>query len=171
MPTFDRTDLSHFLGKQIMFTYDNGWSYEIYIKNEHLVDYRVHNGIIGNRWVKNQIVRIARIAQDIYKISWTEPTGTNVSIILSLKDNLYQGTFFFPRWLINHPERSKGFQNERVPLMEFYREAGPTYPIEIIDDFATITFVINRGINNEAVIACAPDELPLDFPNNLKSEI
>ncbi|CAI3925662.1 Phenolic acid decarboxylase (PadC) (PDB:2GC9) [Commensalibacter communis] len=167
MPHFDRKDLSHFLGRQLIFTYDNGWNYELYIKNENIVDYRIHNGLIGQRWVKSQPVHIARIAAEICKISWTEPTGTNVSIIINLKDNFYQGTIFFPRWILNHPERTRGFQNDNLPLMEFYREAGPTYPIEIIDEFANITFIKDRGIDNEDVINCAANELPADFPNNL----
>ncbi|CAI3937342.1 MULTISPECIES: phenolic acid decarboxylase [Commensalibacter] len=167
MSTFDRKDLSYFLGKQLMFTYDNGWNYELYIKNEQLVDYRIHYGIVGQKWVKNQPVSIARIGEEICKISWTEPTGINVGIVINLQDNFYQGTIFFPRWVINHPERCKGFQNDQIALMEFYREAGPTYPIEIIDEFANITFIKDRGINNESVIACAASELPADFPHNL----
>lgn len=169
MPAFDRKDFSNFLGKQFIFTYDNGWNYELYIKNESVVDYRIHNGVLGQRWVKNQSIHIACIAKGICKLSWMAPTGTNVSIIINLNDNFYQGTFFFPRWILSHPERVKGFQNDRIPLMEFFREAGPTYPIEIIDEFATITFVKDRGMNNESVIACAASELPLDFPNNLNS--
>jgi phenolic acid decarboxylase len=42
--------------------------------------------------------------------------------------------------------------------MNSYRDAGPAYPTEVIDEFATITFV-RRGANNESVIACAASEL------------
>jgi len=60
------------------------------------------------------------------------------------------------------------FQNDHIPLMVSYREAGPAYPTEVIDEFATITFVRDCGANNDAVIDCAASELPADFPNNLK---
>jgi phenolic acid decarboxylase len=52
--------------------------------------------------------------------------------------------------------------------MVSYREAGPAYPTEVIDEFATITFVRDCGANNDEVIACAASELPADFPKNLK---
>lgn len=32
MSTFDKHDLSGFIGKHLVYTYDNGWNYEIYIK-------------------------------------------------------------------------------------------------------------------------------------------
>lgn len=52
--------------------------------------------------------------------------------------------------------------------MNSYRDAGPAYPTEVIDEFATITFVRDCGANDDSVIACAASELPADFPNNLK---
>lgn len=52
MSTFDKHDLSGFIGKHLVYTYDNGWNYEIYVKNGHTLDYRIHSGIVGNRWVK-----------------------------------------------------------------------------------------------------------------------
>lgn len=39
--------------------------------------------------------------------------------------------------------------------MMSYRDAGPAYPTEVIDEFATITFVRDCGANNDSVIACA----------------
>jgi len=51
--------------------------------------------------------------------------------------------------------------------MEAYREAGPAYPTEVIDEFATITFVRDCGPDDESVISCAASELPKDFPKNL----
>ena len=54
MSTFDKHDLSGFIGKHLVYTYDNGWNYEIYVKNGRTLDYRIHSGIVGNRWVKDQ---------------------------------------------------------------------------------------------------------------------
>ncbi|ARW25946.1 Phenolic acid decarboxylase PadC [Pediococcus acidilactici] len=34
--------LEDFLGTHFIYTYDNGWEYEWYAKNDHTVDYRIH---------------------------------------------------------------------------------------------------------------------------------
>lgn len=171
MTTFDKQDLSGLVGKHLVYTYDNGWNYEIYVKNSTTMDYRIHSGIVGNRWVKDQRVYIVRVAKDVYKISWTEPTGTDVSLIVNLADRIFHGTIFFPRWIINDPKKTVCFQNDFIPLMEQYREAGPAYPTEVIDEFATITFVRTVGENDESVINCPASELPADFPKNLVNEL
>jgi phenolic acid decarboxylase len=65
MSTFDKHDLSGFVGKHLVYTYDNGWNYEIYVKNDTTLDYRIHSGIVANRWVKDQqayIVRVGRVS-------------------------------------------------------------------------------------------------------------
>lgn len=49
---FERNDLSGFLGKSFIYNYDQGWRYELYVKNATTIDYRVHSGIVGGRWVK-----------------------------------------------------------------------------------------------------------------------
>lgn len=164
---FDKNDLSGIVGKHLVYTYDNGWNYEVYVKNETAMDYRIHSGIVGNRWVKSQRIYLVQVAQDVYKISWTEPTGTDVSLIINLADNVFHGTIFFPRWIINDPKKTVCFQNDHIPQMEAYRDAGPAYPTEVIDEFATITFVRDCGRDNDEVINCAASELPADFPNNL----
>lgn len=167
MSIFDKNDLSNILGKHLVYTYDNGWNYEIYVKNATTIDYRIHSGIVGNRWVKSQKVYLVRLAENVYKISWTEPTGTDVSLSVNLADKIFHGTIFFPRWVINNPEKTVCFQNEHIPQMEAYREAGPAYPTEVIDEFATITFIRDCGENDESIINCPASELPADFPNNL----
>ncbi len=167
MSTFDKHDLSGFIGKHLVYTYDNGWNYEIYVKNGHTLDYRIHSGIVGNRWVKDQETYIVRVGESIYKISWTEPTGTDVSLIVNLGDKLFHGTIFFPRWIMNNPEKTICFQNDHIPLMNSYRDAGPAYPTEVIDEFATITFIRDCGADNDEVINCPASELPADFPANL----
>jgi len=168
MSSFDKTDLSGFLGKHVVYTYDNGWNYEIYVKNATTLDYRIHSGIVANRWVKDQHAYIVRVAQLVYKGSWTEPTGTDVSLIVNLADKVFHGTIFFPRWVMNNPQKTVCFQNEHIAKMEAYREAGPAYPTEVIDEFATITFVRDCGTDNDDVINCAASELPQDFPENLR---
>lgn len=34
MSNFDKHDLSGFVGKHLVYTYDNGWNYEIYVKTK-----------------------------------------------------------------------------------------------------------------------------------------
>lgn len=168
MSDFNKEDLSGFTGKHLVYTYDNGWNYELYIKNENTVDYRIHSGMVGGRWVKNQHAYIVRVGKGIYKVSWTEPTGTDVSLIANLEDRLFHGTIFFPRWVMNNPEKTVCFQNEHIDSMEAYRAEGPAYPTEIIDEYATITFAEDAGVNNEKTIDCPPDQLPANFPDNLR---
>ncbi|CCF60504.1 hypothetical protein KAFR_0K01500 [Kazachstania africana CBS 2517] len=168
MPAFDKHDLSGFAGKHIVYTYDNGWNYEIYVKNEKTIDYRIHSGIVGGRWVKDQEVYIARVGEQIYKISWTEPTGTDVSLTANLTDLIYHGTIFFPRWVINDPKKTVCFQNDFIPKMEAYRAEGPAYPTEVIDEFATITFIQDAGLNDNDLISVPPSELPPNFPECLR---
>ncbi|HDG0629581.1 TPA: phenolic acid decarboxylase [Serratia marcescens] len=166
---FKEENLSAIIGKHLVYIYDNGWLYELYIKNENTIDYRIHSGIVGGRWVKNQHTYIVRVGKGIYKVSWTEPTGTDVSLIVNLEDELVHGTIFFPRWVMNNPEKTVCFQNEHVESMVAYRTEGPAYPTEIIDEYATIIFVEDAGINNEQTIDCPPELLPADFPDNLRN--
>ena len=58
----------------------NGWEYEFYVKNATTVDYRIHSGMVGGRWVKDQKADIVKLTDGVYKVSWTEPTGTDVSL-------------------------------------------------------------------------------------------
>lgn len=37
-------DLSQFVGTHFVYTYDNGWKYEWYARNETTCDYRIHKG-------------------------------------------------------------------------------------------------------------------------------
>ena len=37
-------DLSGIVGYRFIYTYANGWQYEMYVKNDHTIDYRTHTG-------------------------------------------------------------------------------------------------------------------------------
>ncbi len=67
--------LDDFLGTHFIYTYDNGWEYEWYAKNDHTVDYRIHRGMVAGRWVKDQPAYITMITEGVYKVAWTEPTA------------------------------------------------------------------------------------------------
>lgn len=156
-------EIAPFVGKHIIYTYANGWQYEMYFKNDRTIDYRVHGGMVGGRWVKGQEVHIVRLADGVYKVSWHEPTGTCVSVAYNLNENRAHGATFFPRWIEEEPKKIIGFQNEKIDLMRQYRDAGPTYPTMLVDEFADITFVEECGRDDESVIACAPEDLPTGY--------
>ena len=156
-------EIAPFVGKHYIYTYDNGWQYEFYIKNERTVEYRVHGGLVGGRWVKGQEAHIVRLADNVFKVSWVEPTGTCVSVAVNLAERRVHGATFFPQWVEQEPGKIVCYQNEHLDLMRRYRDAGPTYPTVLVDEFADITFIEDSGRDNESVIACAPDALPAGY--------
>jgi phenolic acid decarboxylase len=157
------SEIAAFVGKHYIYTYDTGWQYETYIKNERTIEYRVHSGIVAGRWVKDQEAHIVRIADGVFRASWVEPTGTSVSVVANLNEWRLHGAIYFPRWVVDTPEKIIGFQNTKIDQMLAYRDAGPTYPIEIVDSFATITFVEDCGRDDETIIHCGPEDLPSDY--------
>ncbi len=154
---------SVFLGKHFIYTYENGWQYELYIKNATTIDYRIHSGMVGGRWVRDQQAHIVRIAPSVIKISWDEPTGTAVSLAFNLSERRVHGVIFFPRWVAENPNKTICFQNEHLEEMRALRDIGPTYPRLVIDEFALITFIEDCGQDNDDVIRCAPSDLPPGF--------
>ena len=170
-PTIERIgpeqDFGGIVGKHLIYRYANGWQYEMYVKNASTIDYRIHSGMVAGRWVKNESVDLARIDDDVYKLSWTEPTGTSVSVNIIPGKRLVHGVIFFPRWVKQHPERTVLFQNDHLEAMRGYRAAGPTYPIHVVPEFARITFMEDCGPDDDTVIACAPPELPPGYASRL----
>lgn len=148
------------LGKRFIYTYANGWQYELYVKNATAIDYRIHTGMVGGRWVKGQAVDLVAIDDDVFKISWTEPTGTSVSLNILPGKRRPHGVIFFPAWIHENPGRTVLFQNDHLDQMAAYREAGPTYPIDVVPEFAKITFVEEVGVDDETAISVAPADLP-----------
>lgn len=90
-------------------------------------------------------------------------TGTAVSLAFMLRERKVHGLIFFSRWVALDPKKTVCFQNEHLNEMHRYRDARPTYPRLVIDEFASITFIEECGAGNESVIACAPSELPASF--------
>jgi len=153
-------ELVDFIGKHFIYTYANGWQYELYVKNDRTIDYRIHTGMVGGRWVRDQIAHIVRLGEGVYKISWDEPTGTTVSVAFNLIERKLHGVIFFPQWIAQDPKRTVCFQNDHIDKMKAYRDAGPTYPKLVIDEFAELTYLEDCGANNEDVINCPPAQLP-----------
>lgn len=160
--------LDGFLGKHFIYTYENGWKYELYIKNANTIDYRIHSGMVGGRWVRDQHAHIVRIAPSVVKISWDEPTGTVVSLAFNLAERRVHGVIFFPHWVVENPEKTICFQNDHLEEMQRLRDNGPTYPRLVIDEFAQISFIEDCGQNDEEVIRCPPDKLPAAYTERRK---
>ena len=159
----DVSQLDGLVGKHLIYTYDNGWQYEIYVKNTRSFSYRIHSGIVGGRWVTDQEAHIVNVGDGVFKISWDEPTGTTVSLAVNLPRRRIYGTIFFPRWIADAPTKTICYQNQHLDRMRQYRDAGPTYPKLVIDEAAKITFVENCGPDRDDVIDRPPTELPAGY--------
>lgn len=155
--------LKDILGRRLLYRYANGWRYELYVKNATTIDYRIHEGVVAGRWVKHQAVRIAHLGQHRYTVSWTEPTGSSVSLAIDLDARQLHGAIFFAQWVYADPKATVCFQNDFLDDMQRRRERGPTHPIVLVDEFARIHFVEDCGTDNEAVIAEPPSALPPGF--------
>ena len=122
--------------------------------------------MVGGRWVTDQEADIVMLTEGIYKISWTEPTGTDVALDFMPNEKKLHGTIFFPKWVQEHPEITVTYQNEHIDLMEESREKYETYPKMVVPEFANITYMGDAGQNNEDVISEAPYKgLPDDIRN------
>lgn len=150
--------LEDFVGTHFIYTYDNGWEYEWYCKNDHTVDYRIHGGMVAGRWVKDQEARINLLTDGVYKIAWTELTGTDVALDFVPNEHKLNGTIFFPKWVQDHPEITVCYQNEHIDLMHESREKYDTYPKMVVPEFAKIIYIGDAGVDNEETIAEAPYE-------------
>lgn len=75
-------------------------------------------------------------------------------------ERVLHGVIFFPDWIRTHGEHTVLFQNDHLDEMRAFRDAGPTYPIYIVPEFAKITLFENVGENDEDAISVAPGDLP-----------
>ncbi|GAY74011.1 phenolic acid decarboxylase [Lentilactobacillus kosonis] len=120
--------------------------------------------MVAGRWVTDQETNIVMLVPGIYKVAWTEPTGTDVALDFVPNELKLNGTIFFPKWVEEHPEITVTYQNEHIDLMKESREKYETYPKLVVPEFAKITYMGNAGQNNEDVISEGPYEgLPDDI--------
>ena len=156
----DQQDLAGIVGHRFVYTYDTGWQYEMYVKNATTIDYRIHSGKVGGRWVKDQAVDLVELSPGSWKVCWVEPTGTCVVVNVVPGLRRVHGTIFFPAWITEDGSATVCFQNEHLDEMRARRDAGPTYPVEVIPEFAEITLFEHVGADDESVIDTAPGDLP-----------
>jgi phenolic acid decarboxylase len=162
-------DLKPILDKHFIHQCIQGEQFDIYIKNKTTIDFRTHTGVVADRWVKGQHANIARLSSsaNLFNVSWHEATGTCVSFAINLDEHLIHLSLFFPCWIVNEPQKTIGFENEHIDNIHQEPDAGPTYPIKILDEFSKITFLEDCGEDNEMVIACHPNELPAGYANRI----
>jgi len=156
-------NLDGIVGWRFLYTYANGWIYELYVKNATTIDYRIHTGHVGGRWVRDQTVDLVQLAEGVFKISWTEPTGTSVVVNVLPTLRRLHGTIFFPQWIAQDGSKTVCYQNEHLEEMRAYRDTGPTYPIYVVPEFASIHYADYVGPDNQEVIATGPENLPSDY--------
>lgn len=149
-------DLQEIIGKHFTYVYANGWEYEIYIKAARSLDYRIHSGVFAGRWATDQRAWICRVGDGVFSLGWEEATGATISLVVNLDWLQVHGTLSLPRWLADQPRKAACHQNAHPGLIRMYRDAGPTYPKEVIAQFATITRLEDRGPERTDVIDCAP---------------
>ncbi|WP_304653965.1 phenolic acid decarboxylase [Quadrisphaera setariae] len=163
MTTTDTTRISTLAGHRFLYTYANGWTYEMYVKNDHTIDYRIHSGHVGGRWVRDQHVDLVELVPGVHKVSWTEPTGTSVVVNVMPEARRLHGTIFFPHWIELDGSTTVLYQNDHLDEMRALRDQGPTYPIYVVPEFADIQLFEHVGVDDESVISVAPEDLPADF--------
>jgi hypothetical protein len=47
-------EIARFIGKHFICTYEKGAAVYMYFKNDRTIDYRIHSGMVGGRWVRDQ---------------------------------------------------------------------------------------------------------------------
>ncbi|KAL2612514.1 hypothetical protein R1flu_024206 [Riccia fluitans] len=157
-PVSQSHDITKITGKRLLYTYENGWLYEVYVKNSTTIDYRIYSGPVAKRWVKNQKVNIQLFAGNLFKISWCEPTGTAVTLCINLDARQHHGVIYFPRWVHLNASKTALFQNHHLLEMRRLRDSGPTYPIDVVNEFAELILVDDVGVDKEDVISMSPTE-------------
>ena len=61
--------LDSIIGHRFIYTYANGWQYEMYVRNATTIDYRIHTGMVGGRWVKGQEVDLVGLGRGVSSAS------------------------------------------------------------------------------------------------------
>lgn len=51
--------------------------------------------MVAGRWVKDQEANIVMLTEGVYKVAWTEPTGTDVALDFVLNEKKLNGTISF----------------------------------------------------------------------------
>ena len=161
---YPEQDLSIMVGKRIIYTYDNGWLYELYFHSDTLLHYRVHSGLVGGRWVTNREITMKGLGAGMVRANWVEPVGNVVALVINPGDRWLHGFFLMPQWIVDNPKLTVCHEDEHVDEMLTLREKGPTWPMHFAEDsFATINVLEDVGAGRDDIITCSPDDLPAEW--------
>ena len=123
-------------------------------------DYRISSGIVGGRWTTHQRAMIANLGHGTYKIAWIEPVGSVCNLDVNFKERWLHGFFALAQWIQQDPTPAVKHQNAHLEDMRKHRDEGPVHPLMANFDWAEITFMEDRGPDNDDVINCDPSALP-----------
>ncbi|NNH73080.1 phenolic acid decarboxylase [Nocardia uniformis] len=153
-------DLSGLIGKHLIYAYENGWKYELYVRNAETIESRCLMGPMFGRWSKNQSAKFVQLSGDLYKLAWVEPTGTTTNVILWLSDRRVHTTISYPQWMLDYPESTLGRYEDNLAAIIADRERGPTYPLTLVSSTGRITYLETRDPDDDTVIDRPPNRLP-----------
>ncbi|CEH14140.1 Phenolic acid decarboxylase, bacterial [Ceraceosorus bombacis] len=110
-----KQDLSGLINKHLLYTYDNGWKYESWIKSPTRIVYKIHGGPMGGRdnyqTISCRVVREPSKEtgeQGVYLISWLEETGTVVSMTIDFTNNKVNSFICFSKGHWENPQIAHG---------------------------------------------------------------
>ncbi|MGY4102777.1 phenolic acid decarboxylase [Nocardia sp. R16R-3T] len=153
-------DLSGIVGKHLIYAYENGWKFELYVRNPQTIEYRCLMGPMFGRWSKSQAAKLVQLNDDLYKIAWVEPTGATTVLIIWLGERRVHTTISYPQWMLDYPESTLTRCEDNLEAIIADREKGPTYPLTLVGSSGRITFLESRELDDDTVINCPPDKLP-----------
>ncbi|WP_433759629.1 phenolic acid decarboxylase [Nocardia sp. CA-135398] len=156
-------DLSGIVGKHLIYAYENGWIYELYVRGPQTIESRCLMGPMFGRWSKNQAAKLVQLDDDLYKIAWVESTGTTVVLIVWLGDRRVHTTISYPQWMLDYPESTLTCCEDNLDAIIAARDKGPTYPLTLVASSGRITFLESRELDDDTVIDCPPQKLPLGY--------
>jgi phenolic acid decarboxylase len=160
-------DLSGIVGKHLIYAYDNGWKYELYVRNSHMTEFRCLMGPNFGRWSTEQPAKIVQLSGDQYKLAWVEPTGTTIVIITWLSQRRVHTTICYPQWMLDYPEFTMVRYEDNLDEILAARDRGPVYPLTLVASTGRITFLESQAPDDDTVINCPPSKLPPGYADRV----
>ncbi|MFE3053937.1 phenolic acid decarboxylase [Nocardia sp. NPDC059239] len=158
-------DLSGIVGRHLIYAYENGWKFDLYVRNSQTVAFRCLMGPMFGRWSTAQPAKMIQLSGDMYKLAWVEPTGAVTVLIVWLRERRVHTTICYPQWMLDFPESTLGHYEDDIPQIIADRDQGPTYPQTLVASTGRITYLETREPDDDTVIDCPPAKLPLDYAN------